>query len=661
MPRRCNDSESDDEPPRKKGSSGISNGIDIKEGEVVSDILGKKWKLGKPIGIGGFGQIFQAADKASSDTNTNSTSYVAKIERHKSGPLFVEINCYLRIAKPEIIEEWKRDRNLSFLGMPHYIASGSHAYRGEKYRFLILPRYEKDLQEVFQEKKVFNLKTVLVISTQILDVLEYIHSQGYVHSDIKASNIMLGKPVIKSVVPSRREAPLPTRVIGTRGLQKRRKKISVRNLRPIGNVNYIDDIPYLDEVLNTYNKNYNNNIVSPKREEKRDKTDRVYLLDYGLASKYVLVNGQHREFCRDERRAHAGTVLFCSRDAHKGVPSRRSDLESLAYNMVYWLTGSLPWLDDVDQPDVVEKKKIRCFKDLKNFLEICFNNDYPSFLLDYFNYLNELQFETPYLTFKKSPDYEYIRKLFSKAIRTNGYKNDSKLDFENLESAKSRQKKGSRKLIGCENKKLYPTRFLMSNPLMPLDSNIIFKRPKLRKKVKNKKIKDSAMNWSKILMDPETIMKQATKERKTEGSDLIPMSLTAKDLNNMNPTYAMLEVFNKCKDRDASPKHKGDSPGEVDNIDGYTPAMMSVYKRMKERQELEYEQAVSSNTKVNSKSGRCSSKRRLTKRVKRSESPTVAKPFSRVKSLITVLLKKETVQLKKGKTIPPRRTYSLRG
>lgn len=140
-----------------------------------------------------------------------------------------------------------------------------------------------------------------------------------------------------------------------------------------------------------------------------------------------------------------------------------------------------------------------------------------------------------------------------------GYKNDSKLDFDNLESGRSQQKKLKRKVVGCENKKLFPSRFLMSSPLMPLQSNIIFKRPKLRKKVKNKKIKDSAMNWSKILMDPETIMKQATKERKTtESSDQGTITLSTRDLHNMNPTYAMLEVYNKCKDRDVSPRYKGD-------------------------------------------------------------------------------------------------------
>ncbi|KAJ8968372.1 hypothetical protein NQ314_002322 [Rhamnusium bicolor] len=197
----------------------------------------------------------------------------------------------------------------------------------------------------------------------------------------------------KTVFPPRR----PVRVINTRTSQKKPKRTCTRNLRPVGNFRYVDDIPYLDEVLNMHeNKLQSDTICHKQKDQKTNNSDTVYLLDYGLASKYLLSTGEHREFCTDERRAHAGTVLFCSRDAHKGVPSRRSDLESLAYNMVYWLTGSLPWLDVVGQPEEVEKKKTRCFRNLKSFLELSFNNDYPKVLLEFFNYLNELQFEVCY-------------------------------------------------------------------------------------------------------------------------------------------------------------------------------------------------------------------------------------------------------------------------
>ena len=75
--------------------------------------------------------------------------------------------------------------------MPEYIASGSHMFENERYRFLILKRYQRDLHSLIKNKRV-NPTSIPVIACQILDVLEHLHDQGYVHSDIKAENLMIG-------------------------------------------------------------------------------------------------------------------------------------------------------------------------------------------------------------------------------------------------------------------------------------------------------------------------------------------------------------------------------------------------------------------------------------------------------------------------------------
>jgi hypothetical protein len=44
----------------------------------------------------------------------------------------------------------------------------------------------------------------------------------------------------------------------------------------------------------------------------------VYLVDYGLANRF-LVEGVHKPYKEDPKRAHDGTCEYASRDAHKGV------------------------------------------------------------------------------------------------------------------------------------------------------------------------------------------------------------------------------------------------------------------------------------------------------------------------------------------------------
>ncbi|XP_069674134.1 serine/threonine-protein kinase VRK1-like isoform X2 [Periplaneta americana] len=195
MPRRPTEpaTGADIEQPKKRVASNGNRLPDpIREGEVLTDITKNQWKLGRSIGIGGFGEIYLASSNTYKPVGSDA-QHVIKVEPHKNGPLFVEMNCYLRVAKPEMIEEWKKRRRLKHLGISSYIGSGSHVYNGEKYRFLVLERFGQDLGKLFlQNGRRFPLKTAFYLGIQILDTLEYIHSHGYIHADIKGSNLLLG-------------------------------------------------------------------------------------------------------------------------------------------------------------------------------------------------------------------------------------------------------------------------------------------------------------------------------------------------------------------------------------------------------------------------------------------------------------------------------------
>ena len=45
----------------------------------------------------------------------------------------------------------------------------------------------------------------------------------------------------------------------------------------------------------------------------------MYLVDYGLATKYMTGSGEHKEYKENPKKAHDGTIEFTSTDAHKGV------------------------------------------------------------------------------------------------------------------------------------------------------------------------------------------------------------------------------------------------------------------------------------------------------------------------------------------------------
>ncbi|KAM7014966.1 serine/threonine-protein kinase VRK3 [Tautogolabrus adspersus] len=163
----------------------------LNEGEEMTDTTGKKWELGKLLTQNLTEIIYEV-----SRFNSKDSSHILKLGA-KDGRIFTEQNFLQRAAKPASVDKWIKLNKMDFLGIPSCVGFGLHA---ESYRFLIFPDMGQCLQSVMMEiDKPLSEKAVLQLACRILDVLQYIHSNEYVHGDINAENIYI-KPEQKSQV-----------------------------------------------------------------------------------------------------------------------------------------------------------------------------------------------------------------------------------------------------------------------------------------------------------------------------------------------------------------------------------------------------------------------------------------------------------------------------
>ncbi|XP_019485527.1 PREDICTED: serine/threonine-protein kinase VRK2 isoform X2 [Hipposideros armiger] len=174
-------------PPRRNEKYKLP--VPLPEGKVLDDMEGNQWVLGKMIGSGGFGLIYLAFPTNKPDKDAR---HVIKVEYQENGPLFSELKFYQRAAKKDCIKKWIKLKQLDYLGIPLFYGSGLTEFKGRRYRFLVMERLGIDLQKISDKNGTFEKSTVLQLGIRMLDVLEYIHENEYVHGDIKAANLLLG-------------------------------------------------------------------------------------------------------------------------------------------------------------------------------------------------------------------------------------------------------------------------------------------------------------------------------------------------------------------------------------------------------------------------------------------------------------------------------------
>ena len=161
---------------------------------------------------------------------------------------------------------------------------------------------------------------------------------------------------------------------------------------------------------------------------------KLYILDFGLAKKYrssrTLI-----QYPYVKKKKLTGTARYASIHALEAYEqSRRDDLESVGYVLMYFLRGNLPWqgLKVRSKEDrykkILEKKKETSTQDL------C--KDFPHEFFEYVDYSRKLEYE-------ENPDYDFLRKRFLDVLKGLKEEMDYIYDWTTKSDLKKRQNKKS--------------------------------------------------------------------------------------------------------------------------------------------------------------------------------------------------------------------------
>ncbi|CAA7052643.1 unnamed protein product [Microthlaspi erraticum] len=287
-------------------------------------VIGGKFKLGRKIGSGSFGELYIAVNVQTGE------EVAVKLEpvKTKHPQLHYESKLYMLLQGGS--------------GIPNIKWYGVEA----EYNVMVIDLLGPSLEDLFNYcNRKLSLKTVLMIADQLLNRVEFVHTKGFLHRDIKPDNFLMG----------------------------------------LGR-----------------------------------KTNQVYIIDFGLGKKYRDLQ-THRHIPYRENKNLTGTARYASVNTHLGVEqSRRDDLESLGYVLMYFLSGSLPWQGlkagtKKQKYDRISEKKVA------TPIEVLCKNQ-PSEFVSYFHYCRSLRFDD-------KPDYSYLKRLFRDLFIREGYQFDYVFDW----------------------------------------------------------------------------------------------------------------------------------------------------------------------------------------------------------------------------------------
>lgn len=139
--------------------------------------------VGQRVGSGAFGEIYQGVNKRNEKVGL-------KIEKNtgKNPQLFYEYKIL------QILDSDGRAHERGLLKVYDYFTEGED-------NVMVMKILGDSLETLFKKSnRSFPPKTTLMIGLQILERIEYIHTKGFIHRDIKPDNFLIGKDNDSSTV-----------------------------------------------------------------------------------------------------------------------------------------------------------------------------------------------------------------------------------------------------------------------------------------------------------------------------------------------------------------------------------------------------------------------------------------------------------------------------
>jgi len=225
-----------------------------------------------------------------------------------------------------------------------------------------------------------------------------LHDEYIIYKKLKTSGIKFGIPNIYKFYKTTTYNILIMELLG-KNLEQLFSNYS--NYFDLGTVLKLG-IDIIELLENIHNKGFIHRDIKPSNFLiGYENSDKIYIMDFGL-SKEFMTNKKHINF---KNSPLVGTARYTSINVHMGIePTRRDDLESVGYMLIYFLKGKLPWQGIKKKKTEEQLEKIGEIKMSINISTLC--SDLPDCFEKYINYCRDLDFN-------KKPDYTYLKKLFT--------------------------------------------------------------------------------------------------------------------------------------------------------------------------------------------------------------------------------------------------------